>query len=139
MTEQAALLEKIPTRISNSEIVTLVNKININWKYLRLFKEYTSVKDDTISDWLNINVRTLRNYRKYEINFKDNIKEQLILLFSLFKHGSEVFGNVEDFSNWLHSENFFFDKKAPVSYLNTETGIRLVDDRLTAMEYGDNV
>ena len=66
MTEQAALLEKIPTRISNSEIVTLVNKININWKYLRLFKEYTSVKDDTISDWLNINVRTLRNYRKYE-------------------------------------------------------------------------
>ncbi|MEZ4822026.1 MAG: antitoxin Xre/MbcA/ParS toxin-binding domain-containing protein [Ignavibacteria bacterium] len=30
-------------------------------------------------------------------------------------------------------------KKSPITFLNTITGIRFVNDRLTAMEYGDNV
>jgi uncharacterized protein (DUF2384 family) len=53
-------------------------------------------------------------------------------------HGIEVFGTKEKFEQWLNTENFFFDKKSPVSFLNTVTGIRFVNDRLTAIEYGDN-
>ena len=34
------------------------------------------------------------------------------------------------------SETMF---EAPNSFLNTVTGVKFVDDRLTAMEYGDNV
>ena len=88
---------------------------------------------------LNISVRTLRNYKKPENKFKKNVKEQLLLLLSLYKHGNEVFGSSEEFNNWLNSENFYFDGVAPVTLLNTVTGIRFTEDRLTAMEYGDNV
>jgi putative toxin-antitoxin system antitoxin component (TIGR02293 family) len=139
MTNQETLLKKIPDRISDSEVLKLLHTVNINWMYIKLFKEYAALKDEIISEWLNINVRTLRNYKKPENKFKDNIKEQLILLLSLFKHGYEVFGDADEFRKWLNSENFYFDKKAPVSYLNTVTGIRFVDDRLTALEHGDNV
>jgi len=139
MSTQTNLLKKIPNRISDSEVLNLLHTADINWMYIKTFKEYAALKDEVISEWLNINVRTLRNYKKPENKFKDNIKEQLILLFALFKHGKEVFGDREEFRKWLDSENFYFDKKAPVSYLNTVTGIRFVDDRLTALEYGDNV
>ena len=56
----------------------------------------------------------------------------------LLKHGIEVFGTEEDFKRWLNTINFFFDKKAPVEFLNADDGIKFIDDRLTGIEYGDN-
>ena len=57
----------------------------------------------------------------------------------LLKHGIEVFGTEEGFKRWLNTINFFFDKKAPVEFMNTGDGIKFIDDRLTGIEYGDNV
>lgn len=130
---------QIPDKLSNAEVISWLHSKEIDWKYMLLFKQYSSLKDDVISNWLNISVKTLRNYRKPEIKLKDNVKEQLLLLLSLFKHGNEVFGSSEEFNKWLSDENFYFDREAPVSYLNTIAGIRFVENRLTAMEYGDNV
>lgn len=63
----------------------------------------------------------------------------MLLLLALIKYGTAVFGTVKEFDQWLNRSNFYFDNKSPNAYLNTITGIRFVDDRLTAMEYGDNV
>ena len=71
--------------------------------------------------------------------FKDNVKEQVLLLLSLVKHGLSVFGSARALDQWLNQPNFYFDNRSPNAYLNTVTGIKFVDDRLTAMEYGDNV
>ncbi|HEY8781625.1 MAG TPA: MbcA/ParS/Xre antitoxin family protein [Mucilaginibacter sp.] len=57
----------------------------------------------------------------------------------LFEHGIEVFGTKKSFTTWLEKENFFFDKKAPAEFMKTEAGIKFIDDRLTGIEYGDNV
>ena len=132
-------LEKIPGRISDSEILTLLQSEDINWEYIELIKKLTAYKDDTISRWLNINVKTFRSYKKPESRFKDNIKEHILLLLSLIKHGIRVFGSRKEFEQWLNTPNFYLNNKPPVFYLNTVTGIRFIDDRLTAMEYGDNV
>jgi putative toxin-antitoxin system antitoxin component (TIGR02293 family) len=102
-------------------------------------KDVAALQDDVISKLLNISVKTFRHYKKPQNTFKDNIKEKVILLISLFEHGIDIFGSQEDFYKWLNSENFFFDDKTPITYLTTVTGIRYVDDRLTAMEYGDNI
>ncbi len=130
---------QIPDKLSNTDVITWLHSKEIDWKYMLLFKQYTSLKDEIISDWFNISVKTFRNYRKPENKLKDNLKEQLILLLSLFKHGSEVFGSNDDFNQWLNQANFYFGGEAPVLYLNTIAGIRFVESRLTAMEYGDNV
>jgi uncharacterized protein (DUF2384 family) len=84
-------------------------------------------------------VRTFRDYRKPDSKFKANVKEHVLLLLSMIKHGNEVFGSRDGFDCWLDTTNFFFDNKKPKNFLNTVTGIRFVDDRLTAIEYGDNV
>ena len=133
------ILESVPKNINDSEILHLLYSADINWQYLSALKTYTDFKDDTISDWLNISVKTFREYKKPQSSFKENVKEQVLLLLSLIRHGVDVFGSVKEFDLWLNKENFFFDNKAPISYMNTITGIRYIDDRLTALEYGDNV
>lgn len=130
---------QIPDRLSNADVISWLHSKEINWRYMLLFKQNSLLKDEVISNWLNISVSTLKNYRKPTNKIKANVKEQLILLLSLFKHGKEIFGSSEEFNRWLYEENFYFDRKAPFSYLNTIAGIRFVENRLIAMEYGDNV
>ena len=132
-------LEDIPEQISDSEVLTYLQTKNIDWNYLNNIKKITDFNDEVISNWLNVSVKTYRSYRLPNNKFKDNVKEQIILLLSVVRHGINVFGTANEFNQWLNSRNFFFDNKNPNAILNTVSGIRFVDDRLTSIEYGDNV
>lgn len=129
----------IPKSLSEGEILSKVYSMKINNSHLLKIKELSSFSDVDLSEYLNISVRSLHSYIKKDTLFKTNLKEPIIYLLYLLKHGIKVFGSKKEFDNWLNSENFFFDGKKPVNFLNTITGIRFIDDRLTAMEYGDNV
>ncbi|MDH7461750.1 MbcA/ParS/Xre antitoxin family protein [Chitinophagaceae bacterium 26-R-25] len=136
---ESEVLENVPRNINDSEILHLLYTTDINWKYVDVIKTFTHFNDDVLSDWLNISVKTFREYKKPKSVFKENVKEQVLLLLSLIKHGTNIFGSVREFNNWLNTENFYFDSKSPALFMNTITGIKFIDDRLTAMEYGDNV
>lgn len=97
------------------------------------------IKDDIIADWLNITPRTYRNYKTKDATFKPNMREHIIMLLSLYEHGQDVFSNASGFEKWLSSPNVFLDNTAPKHFMNTINGIKMVDDRLTALEYGENV
>lgn len=134
------LLDEIPGRISDVEVLNILKTKKIDWNYVAMIKEYTNLKDDLISDWLNISVKTFRNYKSnQEVVLKENTQEHVIMLISLFKHGIEVFDTQENFYNWLITNNFYLDNDTPMNYLKTISGIRLIEGRLTGMEYGDNV
>lgn len=132
-------IQNIPGRISDSEVLQMLKTKEIGWKYVNFVKNLSNIKDELLSEWLNINVKTFRSYKKENSQLKENLQEQVILLISLYKHGKAVFGSVNDFNIWLEAENFFLDNDKPINYLKTVTGIRFIDDRLTAMEYGDNI
>jgi len=135
----AASIQNIPERISDSEVLHMLKSENINGEYILYVKEFSKINDELLSDWFNVNVKTFRSYKKQDTILKENLQEQVVLLISLYKHGIEVFGEVEDFNKWLDTENFFLENSKPITYLKTVTGIRFVDDRLTAIEFGDNV
>ncbi len=129
----------IPEVSNFTKILFYLRQNNINWTYFNYLKEITTLNDEIISTWLNITSKTLRSYRKPESISKDNIKEHLVLLISLYEHGIDVFESKESFDKWLLSENYFLDHKSPKDFLDTITGIKFIDDRITAIEYGDNV
>ncbi len=133
------LLRDVPGHINDSEILSFLYTKDINWQHVNAIKTLTDFNDTIISDWLNVSVKTFREYKKPPTSFKENVKEQVLLLLALIKHGIAVFGSVKEFDHWLNQTNFYFDNRSPNAYLNTVTGIKFVDDRLTAMEYGDNV
>jgi uncharacterized protein (DUF2384 family) len=132
-------IAEIPEIGNFTKILFYLRNNNINWKYFNYLKEITTLSDEIISAWLNINSKTLRAYRKPESVSKENIKEHLVLLISLYEHGIEVFETKENFDKWLLTNNYFLDNKPPKDFLDTVSGIKFIDDQLTAIEYGDNV
>ena len=105
-----------------------------------LLDSIIGLNDSVLSDWLNITPRTYRNYKQNtDVVLKGNVKEHIVLLLSLYKHGVEVFGNTPDFEHWLTEKNRLLDNEAPYSFLTTVSGIKFIDNRLTALEYGENV
>lgn len=133
------ILNKVPGAVNETEILHMLRTENIGWKYMSALKSITSFDDLVVSLWLNISEKTFREYAKPKSTFKGNTREHILSLLSLYKHGIAVFSSIADFENWLDSENFFFDGDKPSSFLNTVTGIKFTDDRLTALEHGDNV
>ncbi len=129
----------IPEIGNNMDVFYYIKNNKIDENYMIYLKEETSFNDDVISDWLNISVKTLRSYRKPKTTLKENLKEHLILILSLYEHGKEVFESAEHFDNWLDTDNFYFDNKPPKDFLATVSGIKFIDDQLTSIEYGDNV
>jgi len=133
------IMNDVPNQISDREVLIYLNTRDIDWTYVDTIKKITDYNDEVISEWLNVSVRTFRSYKQPKNKFKENIREHVLLLLSLIKYGIQVFGTSKGFNEWLDSKNFYFDNKSPITFLNTVTGIRFVHNRLTAMEYGDNV
>lgn len=129
----------IPGQISQNEMLNILHTKKIDHRYLSELKKLTRLNDDNISELLDITVKTYRSYRKPNAEYKDSMKERILMLSSLYKHGTEVFGTPENFNEWLNSENFFWGGKKPATMLNTFSGIKFINDSLTGMEYGDNV
>ncbi|MFV8327244.1 antitoxin Xre/MbcA/ParS toxin-binding domain-containing protein [Flavobacterium sp. ZS1P14] len=107
--------------------------------YFNALKAVSTLNDSVVSDWLHISTKTYQTYRKEGILSKENTQEHVVLLLALYQHGEEVFETSENFDKWLISPNFYLYNKAPKDYLGTITGIKIIDDRLTAIEFGDNI
>jgi len=119
-------------------MTALASNVLDSKKDIEYIKKNTGSSDQQIANWLNVNVKTYRSYRDTNTTLRPDVKEQIIVLTALVKHGINVFGDAELFSKWLNTENFMLSKNKPESILNTNSGVRIVDDRLTGIEYGDN-
>ena len=133
------ILKNIPNRINDIDILLYLQSEKVNWEYVQTLKESTQFNDEVLSNWLNVSVKTFRSYKKPKQDINVNIKEHVLLLLSLIQHGKKVFNSIQKFEEWLKRENYYFNRNAPIEYLKTITGIRFIDDRLTALEYGDNI
>ncbi|RXJ49908.1 antitoxin Xre/MbcA/ParS toxin-binding domain-containing protein [Gelidibacter gilvus] len=133
------IIKDIPANISDSQVVNYLHSEKLGTKQVKLFKALTHSTDKVISEWFEISEKTFQNYRSSKAKLNINFKEKLVLLFSLYKQGERVFGSKEAFSEWLEKPNFHFNDARPVDFFKTISGIRYIEDRLTGIEYGDNV
>lgn len=137
--EYKDIVHELPMVNEPAEMYYYTSRTNIGNTYIKLLDEVVTLTDEIISKWLNITTRTFRNYKTKDAQLKENTQEHVVALLSLYRHGTEVFESKDKFEKWLTRENFFLDNKAPMDFLETISGIRLIDGRLTAMEFGENV
>jgi len=136
---QERIIQEIPSLNDFSKIYFYTIKTGLDKDFIELLDKIIGLNDTILSNWLNITPRTFRNYKKKDdIVLKGNIKEHIISILSLYKHGIDVFANTENFENWLAVKNYLLDNKAPAEFLDTISGIKFIDNRLTAIEYGEN-
>ncbi|MCX2475724.1 MbcA/ParS/Xre antitoxin family protein [Pedobacter sp. MC2016-05] len=137
---QQKILEEIPTLNDFSKIYFYTVQSKFDNDFVKTLDSMIGLNDTILSDWLSITPRTFRNYKKNtDLILKGNIKEHIVLIISLYKHGIEVFGDTDNFEKWLSMKNHLLDNKAPTSFLDTVSGIKFIDNRLSALEYGENV
>ncbi len=137
-TFEEPMLSYIPSRIDHAATLGLIRNNKAGYQHFKAIKDITSFTDEKIAGWLDISVKTYRTYTKPDAQIKDSIKEHALIILSLIRHGAEVFGGVKNFLQWLEGENFYFDKKAPITFMHTGSGMKFIDNQLTGMEYGDN-
>lgn len=133
---------EIPKTFSPTDVLEYLTSNEKNRDSKKLFtaiKDVSDLTDGEISLILDISPKTFRYYKNDKRILSLRLSEHAIALYALFNHGKEIFGSWQEFENWLNEENYFFGGKAPIKYLQAITGIKFLDDRLTAMEYGDNV
>jgi putative toxin-antitoxin system antitoxin component (TIGR02293 family) len=125
--------------LKDVEVLTYMDHNTIDAGYLKGMAKLTKHKEEKIAGWLHMSPRTMRTYKAEKKVFDKKTSEQVVMLKAVFEKGKAVFGAAEALDQWLDTANFFFDGKKPITFLDTTSGLRYIFDRLTAMEYGDNV
>lgn len=138
-TKKTYQVKDIPAGVSEPDVLYAVRENKITSNHIDRLKQLSGLKDELLSASLNLNIKTFRSYKLKSAPIKPYLQEHVFTLLALFKHGIDFFGSSEIFGEWLQKENYYFDNDKPINFLNTISGIRYTDDRLTAMEYGDNV
>ena len=134
-----AIMDNIPVTANPSWVIGYLNDGEFDTRHVNALKKISGANNNVLSEILGVTPKTFNAYSKDISKLKIDTKEHILLLLSLLKKGSEVFDGQGEFNEWLNSPNVFFDNKPPVEFLNTISGIKFVDSRLVAMEYGDNV
>ena len=129
----------IPTQVSEPAILYAVRQNTIDSAYLGDLKHISGLTDELLSNALNLNVKTFRSYKTTAVAIRPYLQEHIVALLALYNHGLVVFGVQESFNDWLRKDNDDFDNDSPLNLLTTMSGVKYVDDRLTAIEYGNNV
>lgn len=136
---RAILKDTVLRDLKDVAVLVYMDHNAVDANYLKGIKKLTRFKDEKIAGWLHISPRTMRSYNSTKKVFDKKLAEQVVMLRAVFEKGKTVLGSAEAFDKWLDSSNFFFDGKKPLAFLDTTSGMRYIFDRLTAMEYGDNV
>lgn len=86
---------------------------------------------------LNKTIKTFTSYKKNKTPLDPVLSEKLLKFFALYNKGQNVFGTVDEFNKWLSEPAFGLGNMVPKDLLETITGIELVSQELTRIEYGD--
>lgn len=128
----------LSSRLNDADVVYALRNNKVDSGSLMALKEESGISGEMLSGWLHVTPKTLRSYLSRKSVLSETLGEQVLLLRALFKHGASVFGTVQLFETWLEKENLMLDCIKPKDLLGTVSGIRMIDDRLYGMEYGDN-
>jgi putative toxin-antitoxin system antitoxin component (TIGR02293 family) len=93
----------------------------------------------TLADWssyLHLSGRTIQRYKKDKKPFDTIYSEKIIQIDQLYKTGTEVFGNLENFRVWMETKSIPLGGIQPKELLDTTYGINLVTDELGRIEHG---
>lgn len=84
---------------------------------------------------VHVSERTLQRYAD-DAKLSADTSERAILLSQLYQRGTEVFGQLENFKEWMRTSLPAFNYQTPISLLDTTFGFQLIQDELGRIEHG---
>jgi len=103
--------------------------------YLTKLKEETSLDYDALAQALSVTRSTLIN-KKGSQKFNDHVSERIIAVAELYSFGYEVFGNKENFNNWMFAPNQALGGEAPFDLIDNQLGRDEIRNLIGRIAYG---
>jgi putative toxin-antitoxin system antitoxin component (TIGR02293 family) len=97
----------------------------------------TLLSGTKIESILYVTLKTLTNYKQRKTHLNAAISEKVLSIFALYRKGISIFGSVDEFNKWMAAPAYGLGKQRPTDLLATMTGIDLITEELTRIEYGD--
>lgn len=94
-------------------------------------------KNRLAEDVFHLSLKTIQRYKKEKKALSPRHSELALNLILLYSKGKEVFGELSSFHRWLKKPAFGLGGSIPFSFMNTITGIELIYEELTRIEFGD--
>lgn len=88
-----------------------------------------------LTHYLHISERTLQRYSP-DKNLSIELSDRLLQIAKVYSRSLDVFEDSEMAANWLKQPNIALGNIAPITYLDTSSGVEIVLDELTRIEYG---
>ena len=101
------------------------------------FLERSGFSHDEFQQVFKTTVKTIQNHVAKQQILDAALSEKLLKLAALFDLGAEVFGSATYFNQWIHNAAFGLGYQVPLEMMETITGIKLVEDQLLRVAYGD--
>jgi putative toxin-antitoxin system antitoxin component (TIGR02293 family) len=78
----------------------------------------------------------MERHREENKVFRKEQSERILSIYQLLNYGQSVFGNRENFFEWMGSESIALGGIKPKELLDTSIGINMVKDELGRLEHG---
>lgn len=120
------------------DTVALINLTRKGVEY-SLFQSILSTGPFSTKEWsvyLHLTERTLQRYKKENKLFEPIHSERIIKIAQLQKRGIEIFGNLDNFNQWMNSKIIALGGIKPKELLDNSFGISILNDELTRIEHG---
>lgn len=112
-----------------------ISRTGIKKSTLKSLAGHLGITMETMSGLLHSSHRNIQ--RKDDDELLDTLKTEKVLELAAFaQRGIEVIGSKESFVEWLHSPLISLGNKAPLDFLDTSFGIRMVTKILGRLEQG---
>jgi len=137
-TDQKNRVRRTSLNVAISKKVTL-NKIpeNKSHKVVTEIQGLTRLPQKILATRIfEVSEKTFMNYKKSNGTFSDHTAELIVKLRELYKKGELLFGDVNEFNNWLAEPAYGLGDLIPKNIMNTVTGIDLILEELIRIEFG---
>lgn len=137
MLNQTSLVGLLGSNYAVSTDFDLLNlaRKGVSKKALLSLAKQISLTIQELAGIMHISERTLQRYTPTTL-IKTEHAEKAIELARLYQRGTEVFGTMDNFNDWMKTPNYTLNGEAPLSLLDTSIGFELILQTLGRIEYG---
>jgi putative toxin-antitoxin system antitoxin component (TIGR02293 family) len=116
------------------DLLNLARK-GVSKKALVSLAKQISLTIQEVAGIMHISERTLQRYTPATL-IKTEHAEKAIELARLYQRGTEVFGTMDNFNDWMKTPNYTLNGETPLNLLDTSIGFELILQTLGRIEYG---
>jgi len=137
VTAAIKILSKYKTAIKdNYSILYNANK-GVKAMVFEDIAELSGIDRNTLAEKIfDVSYKTVKRYLRDSKNFSPRNSELSLKLLHMFRKGIRVFGNKESFIRWINKPAYGIGEIVPFEIINTSTGIDLIEDELSRIEFG---